>query len=84
MYIMGKSFTNLMLFSHKIPIINTLFPPLCEMLYAIYIKIFAEALELFTHCFSASRPQNGVLGMHPSGGQKDGSWIVLNLLSNLQ
>jgi hypothetical protein len=48
-YIMGKSFTKLMIFSHKIPIMNTLFPPLCEMLYSIHVKIFAEALEHFTH-----------------------------------
>jgi hypothetical protein len=48
-YIMGKSFIKLMLFSHKFPIINTLYPALCEMLYAVHIKIFAEALELFTH-----------------------------------
>jgi hypothetical protein len=45
---MGTSFTKLRLFSHKISfIINTLFPPLCEMLYASRVKLFAEASELF-------------------------------------
>lgn len=35
---------------HKVSfIINTLFPPLHEMLYAGHIKLFAEALELFMH-----------------------------------
>jgi hypothetical protein len=48
MCIMGTSFTKWRLFFHKISFnIITLFPTLCETLYAGYIKLFAEALELF-------------------------------------
>jgi len=48
-YSMGTSLAKLRLFFHKISfIINTLFPLLCEMLYASPMKFFAEASELFT------------------------------------
>jgi len=55
-------------------IIRTLFLPLRETVYAGLVKLFAEALELFTHAVSARcrRPQNGVLGVHPSGVLTDG------------
>lgn len=50
MYSMGTSLAELRLFFHKVSfIINTLFPLLCEMLYAGCMKLFAEASELFTH-----------------------------------
>jgi hypothetical protein len=46
---MGTSFSKRRLFFHKVSIIKTLFPPLCETLYAGRVKLFAEASELFTH-----------------------------------
>jgi hypothetical protein len=47
---MGTFFTKLKLFFHKVSfIINALFPPLHEMLYAGRLKLFAEVSELFTH-----------------------------------
>jgi hypothetical protein len=47
---MGITFTKLKLFFHNVSFnINTLFPPLPEMVYASYVKPFAEALELFRH-----------------------------------
>jgi hypothetical protein len=43
---MGTFFANLILFFRKVSfIINTLFTPLCEMLYAGRLKLFAEALQ---------------------------------------
>jgi len=46
----STSFTKLKLFLHKIPfIINTLFPPLSEKLYAATLNLFAERSELFIH-----------------------------------
>jgi hypothetical protein len=49
-YITGTSFTKLGLFFHKVSfIINTLFSPLRETLYASRVKLIAEASELFTH-----------------------------------
>lgn len=49
-YIIGKFFTKLGLFSHKVVfIINTLLPPLRETLYSAVLKLCAEASELFTH-----------------------------------
>jgi hypothetical protein len=46
---MGTSFTKLRLFFHKVSfIINTIFPPLLEMLCAGRLKRFAELSELFT------------------------------------
>ena len=48
-YIIGKFFTKLGLFSHKVVfVINTLLP-LRETLYAAVLKLYAEASELFTH-----------------------------------
>jgi hypothetical protein len=46
-YIMGTSFMKLRLFFYKVSsfIINTLFPPLREMLYASCIKLCAEELQ---------------------------------------
>ena len=71
-YIMGASFTKLHLFLHKTSfIINTLFPTLRDTLYACHIKLLAEVLELLMQ--APIRPQNGSLGVHPSGDQKDGS-----------
>jgi hypothetical protein len=70
-YVMGIYFTKLSLFFHKVFfIIETLFPLLCEMVYAGLTKLFAEALgALYARCVSACcHPQNGVLGIHPSGG----------------
>jgi hypothetical protein len=77
-YIVSMSFTELKLFVHKLFIINILFLPLNEMLYASHIKHFAEALELITQAIFQHCPQNGVLRMLPSGGQKDGSQRVPN------
>jgi len=70
-YIMGAFFTKLRLFFHKVSfIINTLFPPLRQTLYAGRVKLFAEASELVTHAVSVRRrPQYGVLGAHPSGAK---------------
>jgi hypothetical protein len=49
-YIMGASITKLRLFFHTVFfIINTLFPPMRETLYDHCVKLFAEALEHFTH-----------------------------------
>jgi hypothetical protein len=49
-YIMGTSCRKLGLFCHKVVfIINTVFPPLRETLYAGRIKLFAETSELFTY-----------------------------------
>jgi hypothetical protein len=78
-YIIGTVFINLRLFFHKFSfIINTLFPPLQETLYAGRVKLFAEASKLFAHALSARRlPQNGLILVHPSGGQKDGRRRVL-------
>ena len=47
-YIVSMPFTNLKLVFYKVFIINILFPPLHETLYAIHIKFFAAALELIT------------------------------------
>jgi hypothetical protein len=47
---MGASSTKFRLFVHKISfIINTLFPPSYEMLYAGQVELKAEASELLTH-----------------------------------
>jgi hypothetical protein len=70
-HFMGTAFTNLRLFSHKVPfIIKTLSLPLRGTLYAGAVKLFAEASEPFIHAASAlRRPENVVLGVHPSGDQ---------------
>jgi len=47
---MSKFFTKSRLFFRKVPsIMNTLFPPLCETLYAANVNLFAESSELFLH-----------------------------------
>jgi hypothetical protein len=66
------SFTKLKLVVHKVFIINILFLPLNETLYANHIKHFAEALELIIQALFQHCPQNGVLRMLPSGGREDG------------
>jgi hypothetical protein len=74
-------FTELRLFFHKLPfIINTLLLNLRVTLYIGCLKMFAEASQPFIHAFIAARrrPKNGVLGLHVSGGHKDGSRGVLN------
>jgi hypothetical protein len=75
-YIMGTFFTKFKLLF----IINTLFPPLHQMLYASHIKVFADMSELFIHtvfqlihCL-----QNSVLGLNLLKGQKDGNYRVLS------
>jgi len=66
------SFMKLRLFFHKVSIINTFFPPLRETLYSGRVKLFAEAPKLLMLvCSGRRRPQNGVVGVHPSGAQKD-------------
>jgi hypothetical protein len=70
---MGTTFKKLRLFFHKVFfIINTLFPPLRVTVYAGRLKLFAGASELFPHaaCQLVIVRKNGVLGEHPSGGQK--------------
>jgi hypothetical protein len=58
---------------------TTLLPPLHETLYAGYVKLFAETLELLTHTvFQIVVRKMAVLGVHPSGAQKDGHQRVLN------
>lgn len=82
-YIVDVSFTRLRVYFHKVPvIISTLFffTTLCETLYAGCIKFFAETSELLMHDVFRlfCRPQNDILGVCSSGGQKYGSWRVLN------
>lgn len=51
--------------------INAICPPLRLTLYARHVKLFTEASEPLTHAVSARRlPQDGVLGVYPSGAQK--------------
>jgi hypothetical protein len=72
-YIVRASYIELRLFFHKVPLfINTLFfPPMRETLYASRVKLFAQASKPLMHvCSGRRRPQNGVVGMHPSWGQK--------------
>ena len=55
-------------------IINTLFPPLCNMSCVKHDKSLLKHAALHVHCISIHcSPQNGILRLHPSGGQKDGS-----------
>jgi hypothetical protein len=70
-YMMDTSFTRFGLFFHKVSlIINTLFTTFRETLYARHVKFFAEASELCMYTVSARHPQNGILRLHSSGGQK--------------
>ena len=49
-YTTSTSFTELILFFHKVSfVINTLFPLVRETLYAGRVKLYAEASELLTH-----------------------------------
>ena len=67
------------LFLHGVFIINTLFQPILETLYAGHVKPSAEASRLYTHAvFQPRRPQNGFLGVHPSVGERGGGQRVLN------
>jgi hypothetical protein len=78
----GKSSTKLKSFFHKaFSIISTLFPPLRKTLYAGRAELLVEASELFKHAvfqLVVAAKKKKVLRVHPSGGQKDGSQIVLN------
>lgn len=78
----GTSFSRLWLFFYQVFfIINTLFRPLLETLYTGPVKLFPEAPELFTHArwiLARRQPKNGVLGVHTSQGQEDGSQRFLN------
>lgn len=72
-----------LVFSTNWFIINTFYPPLCETLQGGSIKLFREALELFTHTHTHTVFQflivwKTVFGVHPSGDQKFGFWRVLN------
>jgi hypothetical protein len=72
--IVHTSFMKLLLFFHKMSfIIKTLFPPLRETLHASRVKLFAEASKLLMLVCSGRRRrrQNGVVGVQPSGAQKD-------------
>jgi len=76
---MGTSFSKLRLFFHKVSIINTFFPPLCKKFYASCVKLHTEIGALHACCISVHHyAQNSFLGVHPTGGQKDGSQRVLN------
>jgi hypothetical protein len=57
-------------------LINTIFPLLREKLYSVRVKLFVETSEGLTHAvfLTRRRPQNGVLGVNPSGDQKDKSF----------
>ena len=68
---MGTFLTKFRSSFQKVPfIINALFPPLQEILYAGCIKLFTEASEhLKLTLFQLTSPQNGVLRLHPSGAQ---------------
>ena len=71
---MGMPFIKFRLFFHKDSfIINILFPPLRDTLYAGRVKLFAEAWALNARHVSFRRrgPQNDVLGAHPRGSQRD-------------
>jgi hypothetical protein len=80
---MGTAFTQLRLFSHKVPfIMNTVSVSLRVTLYAGTVKLFAEASESFIHAVSAIRRlQNGVLRVHPSGTKR---WKLEGAKSVLQ
>ena len=77
---MGSFFVHLRLFFRKFSfIINTRFPPLLEMLYARRQKLYTEESQRYTHAvWAGRRPQNGALGVHLSGRQKDLSRGALN------
>jgi hypothetical protein len=74
-HFMGTSFAKLRLYIHAVAfIINTIFPPFCETLYVSRLKLCWSFGSLHARCVSVRlRPQNGVLGVHSSWGQKDGS-----------
>ena len=77
---MGRSFAQLKLFFHKVShITKRLFPHLRQTLCADRPKLCWSVGSFHSRCFSTRRlQQNGVFGVHPSGGQKDESGRVLN------
>ena len=66
-------------FPHSVLNFQQNFPLVCETLYTGRVKLFVEASELVTDALADSScpTHNGVLGEHPSGGQKDGNRRVL-------
>lgn len=78
--IIGTLCTKLRLFFHEVSfVISTLFPPLHEVLYTGHVKLFAKASELFMHAvLQLVIIHKTVFGVHPSGGQRDGSQSILN------
>lgn len=82
-HFMSSAFTQLRLFSHKVPfIMNTISVLLRVTLYAGTVKLIAEASEPFIHAVSAIRGlQNGVLRLHPSGTKR---WKLEGAKSGLQ
>jgi len=69
---MDATFTKLGLFLHKFSFItNKPLPTLRDTLCVCHIKLPAEVSELLMR--AVFRPQNGVLGVHPSGDHKGGS-----------
>jgi hypothetical protein len=79
-YNMGTSFTKLRLFFHNVSfIIDTLFPPLHEMLYGGHVNPLAKASELFTHAvFQLVVCKMASLESILQWAKKDGSQRVLN------
>lgn len=66
-YVMSTAFTKLRLFFPQILLsYQQTFPPLCETLLAGCVKVFAEALELFTHAVFQLVTE---LGVYPSRDQ---------------
>jgi len=63
----------------KLTVGKLFFPPLCQTLYASYVKLFAEASELLTHALvqQVVVSKSASSGVRPSGGHRDGSWRVL-------
>jgi hypothetical protein len=75
---MGTSSTKFTSFVHRIfSIINVIFPPLFLTLYAGRTKLVGRS-ACHAGCISVCHLQNGTLGVHLSGSQKDGIWDVLN------
>ena len=80
-YVMGTQFSMLRLFLHKVFfIINFRISSLARDAVSRSHKILCcSAGAPNAHCISVRRrPQNSVLGVHPSGDQKCGSGSVLN------
>lgn len=75
-HIEGTSFTKYREFFTVSFIINTLCPSLRQTLYAGRVKIFVKASK--PSVSDRRRPQNGILGVHPTGRLRDGSRRMLN------